>query len=85
MKNDFYKMVVLRNYKVFKKNEKTHILENAIKDIDNFLLQTFHFETMITDEFLQKNQDIKNHDEIKRLNNKYRRLVEIEINSRITE
>ena len=85
MKTDFYKMVVLRNYKVFKKNEKTHILENAIKEIDNFLFQTFHFETMITDEFLQKNQDIKNYDEIKRLNDKYRRLVEIEINSRITE
>ena len=85
MKTDFYKMVVLRNYKVFKKNEKTHILENALPQIDNFLLQTFHFETMITDEFLQKNQDIKNHEEIKRLNEKYRRLVEIEINSRITE
>ena len=59
MKTDFYKMVVLRNFKVFKKSEKTHILENAIKEIDNFLLQTFHFETMITEEFLQKIRILK--------------------------
>lgn len=83
--SDFYKIVVLRNFKAFKKSEESGVLENAIPLLDEFLLQSFHTDTVITDNFLKENKDIENYEEIKRLNDKYRRLVEIEINSRITE
>ena len=82
---NFYETVVLKNYKVYKKDEKQNVLQNALPFIDDFLLQTWHYETMVTDTFLQKNKDIKHYDDIKRLNAKYRKMVEIEINSRIEE
>lgn len=82
---NFYETVVLKNYKVYKKDEKKNVLQNALPFIDDFLLQTWNFECIITDEFLQKNKDIKNYDDIKRLNDKYKKMVEIEINSRIDE
>ena len=45
----FYETVVLKNYKVYKKDEKKNVLQNALPFIDDFLLQTWHYETMITD------------------------------------
>ncbi len=39
----FYETVVLKNYKVYKKDEKKNVLQNALPFIDDFLLQTWHY------------------------------------------
>ena len=40
----FYETVVLKNYKVYKKDEKKNVLQNALPFIDDFLLQTWHYD-----------------------------------------
>ena len=78
-----FETVVLKNYAVYQKSEKDNILQNALPFVDNFLLNKWHCEILIAEDFLQRNKDIENWDDIKRLNNKYKKLVEQQINSRI--
>ena len=83
--SNFHEMIVLRNYAVYQESEETGILEKAIPCVDNYLIQVWHTEILITDEYLQNHQDIEHYNDIKRLNDKYKKLVEEEINKRIEE
>lgn len=81
--NDFNKNIVLRNYVTYLKDEKTGNLIKNLPHTDNFLLKMWHTEILITDEYLKNNQDIENYDDIKRLNDKYKEIVEQEIEKRL--
>lgn len=81
--SDFQKNIVLRNYVVYLKDEKTGKLIENLKYTDNYLLKLWHTEILIADEYLQNNTTIDNYNDIKRLNAKYKKIVEDEIEKRI--
>lgn len=81
---DFHQMIVLKNYNTFKKDKDETIIK-SLPFIDCYLLTLLHTEIILTNEYLNNNKDIENYSDIKRLNDKHKKAVEIEINSRIEE